>query len=118
MTDPLDCLVNERVKITRFGKAVLIGGQHKASKQKPFYIAASVQNLSGLEKETLPEGRRQSYVLKLYTKERLVESDDQAAQRADIVQVESEEFEVFQVEKHRGLGLDHYKTLVARLNKR
>ena len=104
------------VTVTRFAKGRLVGGKFKASKQRPFKVKTRVQPVNGREREFLPEGWRQKYLRKLYLEERLFTDDDQNAQRADLLTIEGEEFEVMQVEKRKGLGLDHFKVFAARRN--
>jgi len=110
------CLANENIDVVRWGKSRLVGGKAKASKQPPFKAVAAVQAVGGRERETLPEGRRQSYVIKLYTEIKLLIDDDQQKQRADLVRIDGEWFEVFQVERFKGIGMDHYRSFAARLN--
>ena len=110
----LDCLGNEQVTVTRFGKTKLVGGKHKASKMKPFRVVASVQPIKGREREFLPEGFNQRHVVRLYTETKLLLTDEKTRQRADLLTIDGEEFEVIMVETHKGLGLDHFKVYAAR----
>lgn len=112
----LDCLSNLPILVTRFMPGRLVGGKLKASKAKPYYISASVQVANGREREYLPEGWRQSYVVKVYCTEKLLVSDDQKNQRADLLTINKENFEVIVTEQQRGLGLDHFKVYAARRN--
>ena len=115
-TEVLSCLANLQIAVTRFLPGRLIGGKLKASKARPFSISASVQVVKGREQEFLPEGLRQKYIVKLYCKEKLVTSDDNKAQRADLLEINGEGFEVMIVERSRGLGMDHFKVFAARRN--
>lgn len=110
-------LTPAEIKVTRFTKGRLIGGKLEASAQRPFVLQAAAQPLTGRERETLPEGRRQIKTLKLYTDIPLLVSNDKLNQRADLVEVECEDYEVFEIHKQRGIGLDHYKVFIAKLNK-
>ncbi len=113
----LNTLGNSEVFVTRWGKGKLVGGKLKASKLTPFKLVnPAVQPLNGREIETMPDNRRQSYMVKLYTAEKLLVSDDKISQRADLLMIDGEEFEVFQVSSHRGLGLSHFKSFAARRN--
>ncbi len=116
--DLLNCdLSRVEVKVTRFTKGRLIGGKLKASMLRPFVILAAAQPLTGRERETLPEGRRQIKTLKLYTETSLLVDNDKANQRADLVEVRGELFEVFEVWEQRGLDMDHFKVFIAKVNK-
>jgi hypothetical protein len=112
----LDTLGNVEITVTRFSTGKLIGGKLKASAKPTFKVTASVQPINGKEREFLAEGWRQSYVVKLYTKEKLLTSDDKKAQKADLLSIQGESFEVISVERNVGLGMDHYKVQAARRN--
>lgn len=112
----MSCMYEETIIVTRWGKTKLVGGKHKASKIQPFKLAASVQPVSGRARESLPEGFRQSYVIRLYVEKELLTSDDKKKQRADLLQFEGEMFEVIVVERNRGIGLNHFKVFAARIN--
>jgi len=110
-------LSRTEVRVVRFTKGRRIGGKLKSSAKQPFVIKAAVQPLSGRETETLPEGRRQMHVLKLYTQTKLFVEDDKNDLRADLLEIDGETYEVFKSEKYTGLGLNHYKVMAARVNK-
>ena len=112
----LDTLGNTEIVVTRFGVGRLVAGKLKASKLPPFKIKAAVQPIKGREREFMPEGQRQKHIVKLYCKECLLAPDDKRQQRADLLTIEGEGYEVIIVEKQKGLGLDHYKAYAARRN--
>ena len=115
-TKVLDCLENTQICVTRFLPGRLVGGKVKASKKQPFKIRAGVQQINGREREDLPAGWRERYIVKLYTDRPLVVSDDKKKQRADLLEIEGEFFEVIMVAPFRGLNLNHFKCFAARRN--
>ena len=112
----LNCLGSLTITVVRYGKGRIVGGKLKASKQRPFTVKAAVQPMTGRERESLPEGWRQRRLVKVYTNERLLVSDDKREQRADLLFFDDEEYEVLESEQHRGVGLDYFKTIAARRN--
>ena len=113
----LSTLGNTEVRVIRFGRGRRdTGGKLKASIKDRFRILASVQPIRGREREFLPDGFRQMHVIRLYVEEELCTSDDKLGQRADILEIGSESYEVIAVEKRAGLRLSHYKVFAARSN--
>jgi len=103
------------ISIQRFEKGAWTGGKLHSKPMPPFTTKAVVQPMTGRDLETLPEGRRQDHVIKLYTDVRLLVSDDHAKERADVLTIDGEFFEVIHSENWQGLGLTHHKAFAARV---
>lgn len=107
----------EDVKVFRHELGRRVNGKLRTSLIPIAITISSVQPLTGRDLEKIDSGRRQKRLLKFYTECELLIDDDQAPdQKADIVEVDGERFEIFQSMKFRGLGLDHYVSFGARLN--
>jgi len=114
--DILATLGNTKICVTRHTQGRIVGGKRKVSKKRPFHIEAGVQQINGRERELLPEGWRQSYIVKVYTDKRLYASDDAKNQQADLLEIDGERFEVVMQAPFKGLDLDHFRYFAARAN--
>jgi len=79
-----------------------------------FTITASVQPVTGSEMLLLPENRRQSEIKKLYTSTELYGIEKGSGVNADIVIIDTQEFEVVRVYPWKNNIINHYKIFVSK----
>lgn len=79
-------------------------------------IRAGVQPTSGEDLISLPEGQRERESYKIYSVTEMQTAKENTQKKADVLEFYGKLFEVQQVQRHFGLGLDHYKAIVTRLN--
>jgi len=76
-------------------------------------VQASVQPLNGKDRQVLPEGLRSRYGKRMYTTTEMFPADQDTGVTGDIVTIDGEDYEVFNVKRERAL-LKHYKVLALR----
>ena len=112
----LSSLRNFTLTVTRKSGAY-VNGIWADSDNSTFTIIASVQPLTQNEMQSLPEARRESVGYTLYTDTNLrtARQAETPAIQADIVTIDSEEYEVYKVEKWQNAVISHYKAIVLRI---
>ena len=78
-----------------------------------FTITASVQPLTGNDMRLLPEGARADNTKSLFTPTKLKTTGDAGP---DVVVINSEDYEVFNVESWIGFGESYFRTLIKRVS--
>lgn len=79
--------------------------------ESTFVIQASVQPVTGLELQALPEARRNSQVVKFYTDTLLLTASPDGATNPDILEAFGFDFEVFEVQPWQSNVISHYKCM-------
>jgi len=79
-------------------------------------FTASVQPLTGDERETLPEGLREKGAFRLYTDFKLRTDDQKTKDPADRVTLENKEYLVVMLEPWQNGIIPHYKAIVSEAN--
>lgn len=109
--------------ISSFRKLVLIrrktggnyvNGHWQEGPDSAFFINASVQPVKGKEMESLPEGRRNTQTIKLYTNTQLQTVNDE---NPDIVEIFGSSFEITTVEPWQSDVISHYKCMAVKSGK-
>jgi len=90
-----------------------VDGHWVEGKQSSFTFMASIQPAGKNDMESLPEGRRNSKVYRLYTDTKLVALA--VGQNPDLVTLFSEVYEVVSEFPWRNNVINHYKYLVAKV---
>jgi hypothetical protein len=98
--------------IRRKAPGQYVNGYWQEGAGELFQIKASVQPMRGTEMEMLPEGRRQSQAVKLYTNTQLQTVDDS---NPDTLQAFGSSYEVLSVEPWQSNVLSHYKVTAVRV---
>lgn len=87
------------------------GRYHKGPKSE-FEIKASIQPVTGNMVKLLPEHRRNTESVIIFSDERLFPSDEKNGKGADIVNYDGKKFEVFTVKKWAEFtDIPHYETI-------
>lgn len=87
----------ELLKVERHDKGVWSDGKFQKADPKILDIQASVQPMKPNEIKLLPEHRRTSESVKLYTEEKLRTSDEKNKLPADVIYHDGKRFEIFSV---------------------
>lgn len=104
----------EKITRLRFSESIGADGRPERTLEDESTIRASIQPISGRQRQALPEGIRQTVDLRLYTKSELRTADDQQGVPADHVVIDGEAYRVVQVQQWRQL-MAHYQVDVERL---
>lgn len=91
-----------------------INGLWVEGTRSTFEIQASVQPLTGKEMEMLPEGRRNSQAVKIYTRTMLNTVNDA---NPDILLAFGSQFEIQTVEPWQSNVINHFKCIGIKLDK-
>lgn len=87
-------------------------GRFKKGSSKVFDIEASIQPLSGNMIKLLPEHRRNSESIIIFSEERLFASDEKSQRAADVIEYDGKCFEVFNVKKWSEFtDINHYESI-------
>lgn len=99
--------------VRRRSPGTRINGRWVEGQESTLTIMASVQPLKLSEMEALPEGRRQSTAVKVYTSERLygarAERDGQPGCSPDILEYMGADYEIVGVSPYQSGIIPHYK---------
>jgi len=97
------------VTLQRFPDGAYLNGVYQKAPPLTSTILASVQPASGRDLEPLPEGRRSTRTVKVYTDAALRTARD--GKQADTLIIDGEEFAVVMVANHASKILSHTKAL-------
>ncbi|WP_223643946.1 hypothetical protein [Corallococcus sp. EGB] len=97
-------LASGTYQVRRPGLTTLVDGVMVAAPEASFSILASVQPLSGRERQLLPEGQRSEERLLVVTATELRAADVSASREGDVLVYRGESFEVEAVERWDELG--------------
>ena len=87
-------------------------GKFKRGESKVFDMEASIQPLSGNMIKLLPEHRRNSESVIIFSEERLFTSDEKSQRAADVIEYDEKCFEVFSVKKWSEFtDINHYESI-------
>lgn len=95
-----------------------VGPRVKDGSTSTFTILASVRPVDGDDMELVPSGRREMETFCLYTSTRLrpaAEEDSADAANADIVTIDSQNYEVLTVKRSQSKLISHYKCIVSKI---
>lgn len=105
----------EQLTVERHEKGIWQDGRFVKSELSGFEISASVQPLRGNEVKILPEHRRTSESLKIYTTDQLRTSDELNQLPADVIIHDGKRFEIFSVSNWSiGTDIPHYKIIAVK----
>lgn len=99
--------------IKRLTPGAYVNGFWVEGSSSTFNILATVQPVSGLEMQSLPEGRRESQAVKIYTSTQLRTIED--SKNPDILLAFGYEFEIATVEPWQSNLINHYKCIAYKL---
>lgn len=94
--------------VRRKGVGSFVNGEWVKGSDTVFTIQASVQPLKGLEMEMLPEGRRNSQSVRIYTSTKLNTVEEA---NPDFLQAFGFDFEILSVEPWQSNVINHYKCI-------
>jgi hypothetical protein len=94
--------------VTRKEPGTFVNGDWVEGDYIAFVIQASVQPVKGSEMEMLPEGRRNSQAVKIYTSTKLNTVEEA---NPDLLQAFGSDFEIFSVEPWQSNVINHYKCI-------
>lgn len=100
--------------VRRYEAGEYVSGVWQEGPSTTFDVRASVQPASPEEMELVPEGRRQHASFSVFTDQYLRPAQT-GRSNADIVTINSEEYEVLSCETWQNKILPHYKAIVSRL---
>jgi hypothetical protein len=103
---------NKTFNVRRLGPGAYVNGFWQEGVPTVIQIQASVQPVRGDEMQTLPEGRRDSQAVKLYTSTKLQTVDDD---NPDILEAFDADFEIISVEPWQSDVINHYKCIGVKL---
>jgi hypothetical protein len=83
--------------------------------ESSFVIQASVQPVRGLELESLPEARRDSQAVKIYTDTQLLTVAPDGSTNPDILEAFGFDFEIIEVQPWQSNVISHYKCIGVKL---
>jgi len=111
-------LLTHTITRTRYAAGEWINGRFAKGDATDSSISASVQPLRSNEILLLPEGRRTTEALKIYTKDRLFTSDEKAQTPADILTIDGVRYEVHMTEAWNlnGSNQEHYKSIALKMD--
>lgn len=98
--------------VTRTAASTLLNGREVPGATSTFTIVACVQPMSGRMLEALPENRRTTENRVIYTETQLNTLSTTTA--PDVVTIDSEAWEVFQVQRWQHWGATHFVAYAAR----
>lgn len=101
--------------VTRQVEGSYVDGVYTPGGISNFTVDASVQPISGMELENLPEGQHAENTRVLYTTTAELFPRN-PTNEADEIAIDGEDWEVFNVETWFAFGCTHYKCLIARKN--
>ena len=112
----IESMAAQNVSLTRQAAGSLVSGLFVPGVETVSNIRAAVQPLNGEDLVSLPEGQRQRESYKLFSVTEMKTASEEGATRSDKVSFYGREFEVQQVQRQIGLGMDHFKAIVMRVN--
>ena len=118
MSSPIPALESHTVTLRRYLEGEWVDGVYENGPVTESTITGSLQPLRPNEMQLLPEGRRTSQAMKLYTTDEIRTANEETNMQADEVEVDELIFEVFSVEKWTLPGSDnaHYKSILLKKN--
>jgi len=112
MTNLINEFLTDRLTIIRYGKGVWYEGRYIKGDKEVFNIDACIQPLTPNEIRLLPEHRRNSETIKIYTNKRLFNSDEKNQIAGDIIEHDNKKYEIHEVSNWSiGTDLPHYKSI-------
>lgn len=105
------------IPLKRFGAITIVNGLPVNPPPTLLTIRGGIQPTTGEDLVSLPEGQRERISYKIYSVTEMKTNKAEGRQKADVLTIYGEEYEVQQVQNHFGLGLNHWKAIATRLNK-
>lgn len=118
MTSLIDTFKTDTIGIIRNvsrGKFSDETGMYEGGKKEKITIDAVVRPSLGKDLQRLPESQRTSEIIKIYSKEKLLTSNEALSRTADCVEYRGCTYQVQNVEDHTMTRLNHYKSLAAKV---
>lgn len=104
------------IPLKRFAASTVVDGLHVVGAATSSVIRGAIQPTTGEDLLSLTEGQREKVSYKVYSVTELKTNSKKLNQKADILTIYSEDYEVQTVQNHYGLGLSHWKAIVTRVN--
>jgi len=112
MSSLVKSFATERLTVSRFAEGKWIEGSYQRGEESCFDIDASVQPMTPNEIVQVPEHRRNSESVKIYTCDRLFQADESKGTASDIVKHDGKHYEIHKVSNWQiGTDLPHYKCI-------
>lgn len=112
----IESMSAQNVTLIRGSAGSIVNGLYIPGSTTTSTIRAGVQPAVGEDLISLPEGQRERESYKIYSVSQMKTNDETAGIKADVLAFYGAEYEVQQVQRHYGLGLDHWKAIVTRVN--
>lgn len=108
----IDSLATETLSVDRFSNGAWVDGRYIKGDATITPFTASVQPLRPNEIQILPEHRRNSESIKIYTSQRLFNSDEKNSIPADVVTHDGKKYEIHKVWNWNiGTNIPHFKAI-------
>lgn len=107
------------IKIWRYAEKPVLGddGRYTIADPTEMSIQASVQPLKATEMEALPEGRRGSRAVKVYSDTELLMVDQQSGQQPDRFEWLGRMYEVVGCDAYQSNVINHYRAYAVEVTK-
>lgn len=107
------------IKIWRYMQPAVLGNDGRFSIAEPteMTIKASVQPLRATEMDALPEGRRGSRAVKVYSDTELLMVDQQTGQQADQFEWLGRRYEIVGCDAYQSNVINHYRAYAVEVTK-
>ena len=107
------------VKVWRYMQPAVLGndGKYVIAEPVEMTIKASVQPLKATEMEALPEGRRGSRAVKVYSSTELLMVDQNSGQQADQFEWLGRRYEVVGCDAYQSGVINHYRAYAVEVTK-
>lgn len=103
----------DKIEVSDAAPGKFVKGRYKEGDSTTRKLVASVQPLTPREIQLLPEGRRERWSLKVFTRDPLFVNDTLAKTAASVITYKSKKFEVHQVNDWScRTDLPHYESVI------
>lgn len=92
-----------------------VDGEWVPGSPAPVNIMASIQPVTGKDQITVPEGRRLTDFIKIYTDTEVLPVDEAASQQPDKLTWRGRDYECVQVDPRQMGVISHYKAIFSRI---
>lgn len=108
----IESLATETLSVDRYSDGSWVDGRYQKGTPVTTTFTASVQPLRPNETQIIPEHKRNSEAVKIYTQERLFNADEKNGIPADVVTHDGKIYEIMDVSNWSiGTDLPHYKAI-------
>lgn len=107
-----------QLEVTRYNSISIVNGRHVPGDDgtNTLFIKGTVQPISAKDMETLPENRRDSGNIKIYTSTKMLTSKQGQNGKADRLVFDNDLYEVIQTQPWKNSIIPHYKVIASRID--